>query len=155
LLLRRKLHVPTLLVASVAVDIEPLLVIVLRLDYPLHGYLHTFLAAVPYGFLLGWIMAGLEGVFGPLYRVLLLEGSAPAGRRPFLLAGVAGTVSHVLLDSPLYFDIRPFYPLGVNFLFEPSLTFEIYAFCAITFAIGGLLYLSLWVFRLKPWRKLA
>jgi len=144
-----------MLMASVAVDIEPLLVIVLRLDYPLHGYLHTFLAVGLYGLLLGWIMAGLEGVFGPLYRVLFLEESAPTGRKPFLVAGVAGTVSHVLLDSPLYSDIQPFYPLGVNPLFNLSLTFEIYAFCAMSFGVAFLLYLSLWVLRLKPWKRVA
>jgi len=136
------LHVPTLLVASVAVDIEPFLVLALGLDYPLHGYLHTLLAAVPYGLLLGRVMAGLEGALAPLHRALLLEESAPTGRRLFLLAGVAGTVSHVLLDSPLYLDIRPLYPLSVNPLFAPSLTFEIYAFCAMCFAAGALLYLS-------------
>jgi len=154
LLLRRKLHVPTMLVASVAVDIEPLLVIVLRLDYPLHGYLHTLLAAGLYGLLLGWIMAGLEGVFGPLYRVLHLEESAPTGRKPFLLAGVAGTASHVLLDSPLYSDIQPFYPLGGNSLFNPSLTFEIYAFCAMSFGVAALLYLPPCVLCSKPWKRL-
>ena len=51
--LRRYLHVPTFLAASVVVDVEPLLVLVLGLDYPLHGYLHTFLFASLTGLLLG------------------------------------------------------------------------------------------------------
>jgi len=80
----------------------------------------------------------------------ILEENAPAGRGPFLAAGVAGTVSHVLLDSPLYSDIQPLYPLGANPFFAPSLPFEIYGFCALSFLVGTLLYLSLWALRLKP-----
>lgn len=128
---------PTLLVASVAPDIEPFLVILLGLDYPLHGYLHTFLAAIPYGVLIGYAMSLLERPLGPLYRSLLLEDSV--GESSFLLAGVIGTLSHVLLDSPLYGDIRPFYPIEENPLYDPSL--PIYEFCVLTLLIGALMYL--------------
>ena len=147
--LRRVLHLPTLLVASVAVDVEPLLVVALGLSYPLHGYLHTLPAAVAYGLLLGYAMALLEGRLGPLYRALLLEEKAPAGRGPFLAAGVAGTVSHVLLDSPLYSDIQPLYPLGANPFFAPHLASAVYGFCALSFLAGTLFYLSLWALRLE------
>ncbi|MCC6029559.1 MAG: metal-dependent hydrolase [Candidatus Korarchaeum sp.] len=128
---------PTLLVASVAPDIEPFLVILLGLDYPLHGYLHTFLAAIPYGVLIGYAMSLLERPLGPLYRSLLLEDSV--GESSFLLAGVIGTLSHVLLDSPLYGDIRPFYPIEENPLYDPSL--PIHEFCVLTLLIGALMYL--------------
>ncbi|ACB07380.1 metallophosphoesterase [Candidatus Korarchaeum cryptofilum] len=57
----------------------------------------------------------------------------------FLLAGVIGTLSHVLLDSPLYGDIRPFYPIEENPLYNPSL--PIHEFCVLTLPIGALMYL--------------
>ena len=34
---------PTLFVSSVIVDIEPLCVILFNLNYPLHGFFHSFL----------------------------------------------------------------------------------------------------------------
>ncbi|MCX8170580.1 MAG: hypothetical protein N3E47_01215 [Candidatus Bathyarchaeota archaeon] len=40
--LRRRLHVPTLVLANVIVDLEPFFVLFLGLDYPLHGYFHIF-----------------------------------------------------------------------------------------------------------------
>ncbi|WP_185836490.1 metal-dependent hydrolase [Candidatus Korarchaeum cryptofilum] len=131
------MHLPTLLVASVAPDIEPFLVILLGLNYPLHGYLHTFLAAIPYGVLIGYAMSLLERPLSPLYRSLLLEDRV--SESSFLLAGVIGTLSHVLLDSPLYGDIRPFYPIEENPLYNPSL--PIHEFCVLTLLIGALMYL--------------
>jgi len=145
LLLRKWLHLPTLLVASVAVDIEPLLVLVLKLDYPLHSYLHTFLVAIPYGVAIGYAMTYLEKLFNPLYKALLLEESKSIGKKPFLIASLIGTVSHILLDSPLYEDIYPLYPLKANPLYNPSLTLPIYHFSMWTLLIGALLYLSLWI----------
>ena len=50
--LRRYMHVPTFIVASVILDVEPFLVLQFGLNYPLHGYLHTFLASLFVGFLL-------------------------------------------------------------------------------------------------------
>ena len=147
LLLRKWLHLPTFLVASVAVDVEPLLVLVLKLDYPLHGYLHTFLAAIPYGVAIGYIMIYLKKMFNPLYKALLLEEDRPIGKKPFLLAGLIGSASHILLDSPLYEDIHPFYPLEANPLYNPSLTLPIYSLCIWTLLIGVLLYLLLWILK--------
>jgi membrane-bound metal-dependent hydrolase YbcI (DUF457 family) len=143
LLLRRQLHLPTLLLASIAVDFEPLLVLILRLDYPLHGYLHTFLFAIPCGVAIGYATMHMEKLFDFLYKALLLEEAKPMGRKSFLLAGLIGVSSHVLLDSPLYRDIRPFYPLEANPLYSPSLTLPIYLFCACTLLVGFTIYISL------------
>jgi len=43
LLLFSAVHLPTFMVANVIVDIEPLLVLVFKLDYPLHGFFHSLL----------------------------------------------------------------------------------------------------------------
>lgn len=133
--LRRKLHLPTFLVASVAVDVEPFLVFLFGLDYPLHGYLHTFLLALPYGVMIGYIMFLFERYLGDLWHAVLLEEGF-SSKSPFIVGGVFGTISHVLLDAPLYSDIRPFYPLGVNPIYDPSVTEAIYAFCAVSFLMG-------------------
>jgi hypothetical protein len=112
--LRNYIHAPTFILANVVLDFEPLLVLVFGLNYPLHGYLHTFLAAIVIGFALGLAMFLLEGRMHPLYKTLQLEPETTLQRSRFTIAGVAGAMLHVLFDSPLYSDIQPFFPLNPN-----------------------------------------
>lgn len=49
MLLRRNMHMPTFIVANVILDVEPLLVLILGLKYPLHGYFHTFIIGFFHG----------------------------------------------------------------------------------------------------------
>ena len=141
--LRKYLHVPTFLLASVIVDIEPFLVLVFGLRYPLHGYLHTFLLAIPVGFILGYFMFLLEEFFQPLYKVFLLETSDSLSLKSFIFAGSLGTGLHILLDTPLYADITPFYPITANPFYNPALTLEIYSLCVWMGAFGIIYYLAL------------
>ncbi|MEM0494133.1 MAG: hydrolase [Thermofilum sp.] len=141
--LRKYIHLPTLLVASVVSDVEPFLVLLLDLSSPLHGLLHTFLLAVPAGFVLGVIMHLLEPVLAPLHKALLLEPKEGVGFRGFLLAGAIGAALHVLLDAPLYDDIMPFYPLTVNPLYNPSLSRVVYALCIGLGLLGLIEYVAL------------
>jgi len=110
--LRKYIHAPTFILANVLVDVEPLLVLVLGLNYPLHGYLHTFLLAAFLGIGLGLVMFFLEKFLRPFHRLVLLETDSRPGIGAFAVAGVFGAMLHVLLDAPLYSDIQPFYPLS-------------------------------------------
>ena len=140
--LKRFIHVPTFALGNVVLDVEPLVVLVYGLDYPLHGYLHTLVGALVVGLALGRLMYGLEGAFSPLWRALLLEVGPPR-LGPFLAGGVAGAVLHVLLDSPLYSDIRPLYPAQVNPLYSPGLTSAVYMACTVLGVAGAMYYLVL------------
>jgi hypothetical protein len=151
--LRRYLHAPTFLVASVIVDVEPFLVLFLGSKYPLHGYMHTFLLAVSIGFVLGYTMFLLERFLHRLYRVFLLETDNSLSLKSFVVAGGLGTGLHVLLDTPLYADITPFYPMTTNPFYNPSLTLEIYSLCIWTGAFGILYYLGL--LGLSVYRRLS
>jgi len=146
--LRRYLHVPTFLVASVIVDVEPLLVLVLGLSYPLHGYLHTFLFASLTGLALGHVMFSLDGFLNPVYRALRLVAEEVQGRKAFMVTGVLGAAFHVLLDSPLYRDIRPLFPFTQNPFYNPGLSPGVYSFCVWTGIIGIIWYLGLFIFPL-------
>ena len=146
--LREYIHTPTFILANVILDIEPFLVLILGLEYPLHGYFHTFLLAFFVGIALGYTMQLLEGCLYPLYKMLLLEAYGKTGLRPFVLAGVLGTMLHVLLDSPLYSDIRPFYPLTANPLYNPALSIEVYSLCVWMGILGVVMYVGLIVHRL-------
>jgi hypothetical protein len=144
--LRKYLHVPTFLVANILVDVEPFLVFSFGLDYPLHGYLHTFVVAFILGLALGYGMFLLERILRPLYKTLLLESDATPKLKSFIVAGVLGTMLHVLLDSPLYDDIRPFYPLSANPLLHSASSLEVYSFCVWMGMFGVVFYIALLVF---------
>ncbi len=144
--LRRYLHVPTFLVASVIVDVEPLLVLVLGLSYPLHGYLHTFLFASLTGLVLGYVMFSLDGFLSPVFRALRLVAEGGQDRSAFMVTGVLGAAFHVLLDSPLYGDIRPFYPFTQNPFYNPGLSMEVYSFCVWTGIVGVVYFVGLLIY---------
>jgi len=68
-----------------------------------------------------------------------------------VLASLSGICSHILLDSPLYSDIRPFYPIESNPLQSLNMFtgFGIYAFCILSFTAAGIVYAARLVFRKK------
>lgn len=94
---RRYIHTPTFILANVIVDFEPMLVLILGLDYPLHGYLHTFVMAIFLGLFAGYLMFLLEKSFHKIYKVLFLEEESANRLKPFTIAGVSGTIFHVCL----------------------------------------------------------
>ncbi len=129
------------MVANVAPDLEPLTVLVLGLRYPIHGYFHTFLAAALAGALLGLIMWVMERWLRGLYRLLYLEPPRyRGGLTSYIVAGVAGWGIHVLLDSPLYSDIRPLYPYLANPLYAPYLYRWVNIACVVMIVAGLLMY---------------
>ena len=150
--LRKYMHAPTFILANVAVDIEPLLVLLLRLDYPLHGYLHTFLVALFFGLAIGFVMFYVEKFFHPLYSTLLLEPSGIPPMKTFMVAGVFGGMLHVLLDSPLYTEIQPFFPISTNPLYHSVSSLEVYLASFWLGVLGIILYASLILFH--AYRKL-
>ena len=140
---RKYIHAPTFILANVIVDLEPFLVLFFGLRYPLHGYLHTFLFAILMGLAFGCVMYLLERFLHPLYKMFLFEEANSLGLRSFIVAGALGTGIHVLLDAPLYDDIKPFYPMTANPVYNPTLTPEIYSLCIWLGAFGIVYYLGL------------
>jgi hypothetical protein len=135
-LLRKHLYWPTLIISTVVVDVEPLLVLlgVLR-DYPLHGYLHTFLASAVFGVAVGYATYALRSLVHPLFRRLHLAEEEPTATGS-LLGGVVGWVLHVAMDSPVYSDIRPLLPLQYNPLYvgyvaTPGLLWDVVLVCGL------------------------
>ena len=147
LLLLGYIDFPTFLVGSVIVDVEPFLVLTLNLNYPLHGFLHSFLGGTLLAFILAVAMSRLRRTFSPLMSFLKLEQKLSF--ESVLSASLFGIYLHILLDSPLYSDIRPFYPLSFNPLLSPSIFvgFEIHMLCALSFIGGGIVYAIRFFFR--------
>jgi len=153
MVLLRYIDLPTFLVANVIVDVEPLVILTLglhrtdSLGLPLHGLLHTFLGGTFVALLLALVMRRMRGYLEPLMRLVGLEQvSSP---RSVYAAALSGVYMHILLDSLLYVDIRPFYPSSYNpFLGGMAAAFGVWWFCTVT----GLIGVALLVFRLARTR---
>lgn len=138
LLLLGYIHLPTFLIASVIIDIEPFLVMVLGSDYPLHGFFHSFLGGAIATVVLSLAMVRLDKKIQELMVIFRLEQKSSL--RGVWLASFSGIYLHILLDSPLYMDIRPFYPFENNPFYDIIGGVEIYALCALLLLAGFLLY---------------
>lgn len=109
---QRSLDVPVFIASNIAVDVEPLVVIVFGLQYPLHGYCHTFLVGGLVGLLSGFLAFLFRKPIVDVTSLLRLPYAPSLGK--MLFSGVLGAWLHILFDAPLYADIQPFYPLSVN-----------------------------------------
>ncbi|NQT08918.1 hydrolase, partial [Candidatus Bathyarchaeota archaeon] len=107
---------------------------------------HTFLFASLTGLALGYVMFSLDGFLHPVYRALRLVADGSQDRKAFLVTGVLGTAFHVLLDSPLYGDIRPLFPLALNPFYNPHLSYAVYTFCIWTGILGVVYYVGLLIY---------
>ena len=136
LLLLNYIDFPTFLLANVIIDIEPILVLSLKLNYPLHGILHSFLGGTIFSFLLAMVMARTRA---PLMSYFKLDQTQSF--KSILSASLSGIYLHIILDSFLYSDIRPFYPFDFNPLLRYGmLGFRIYGFCILSFIGAGAIY---------------
>jgi membrane-bound metal-dependent hydrolase YbcI (DUF457 family) len=120
LLLLGFLDFPTFLIANVIVDVEPLLVLVFGLDYPLHGFFHSFLGGTVVALVLALVMNRIRGTISPLLALVRLEQRSSL--KSILCASMSGVYLHILLDARMYGDIRPLYPIDANpFLIQTTL----------------------------------
>jgi membrane-bound metal-dependent hydrolase YbcI (DUF457 family) len=98
---------------------------------------------MPLGLVLGYAMFLLEEFLHPLYEVFLLETGHRLSLQSFVVAGGLGTGLHVVLDTPLYAEMTPFYPMTTNPFHTPSLTPDIYGLCVWLGVFGIIYYLGL------------
>jgi membrane-bound metal-dependent hydrolase YbcI (DUF457 family) len=125
--LKRWIDIPVFVLANVVIDFEPLAVMVFPLNYPLHGYCHTFLIGGILGLLWGLVAYPLKplwrffmGVFGLSYQPTLTK---------MLISGLLGVWLHVFIDSFLYREMNPFFPIKGNPFHEAARYSYIYSFC--------------------------
>lgn len=152
LLLFSYIDFATFLVASVIVDVEPLVVIIFDLDYPLHGFFHSFLGGTIVAFLLAAVMSKVRESLSPLLSFFKLEQKSTF--KNILLASLSGIYIHILLDSWMHRDIRPFYPLNFNpFLSSSTLAgWEVHVLCVWCFIGAATIYV---IKLFLIWRRVA
>jgi membrane-bound metal-dependent hydrolase YbcI (DUF457 family) len=134
---------PTLLLASVILDVEPGSNLILRLlgatpPFAYHGSLHTFIGATLLAFVLSFFLVWLarklrnRAFFGYFWRPTTSA---------ILLACLVGTNLHIFVDSFVNTDMHPFWPYPQNPLLSTIPPLEIYVSCSLLFVLGlALLY---------------
>lgn len=135
---RRFIDLPTFVLANVVIDIEPLTVMLFKLNYPLHGYCHTFLIG---GFLgLFWGVAAWR--YSWILKLLMTKfclSYEPAPAKT-VVSGLLGAWFHILCDAPIYHDIKPFFPYEGNPLLGLISISGMYNACLILFLPATVLY---------------
>ena len=139
LLLLSYVDFPTFLVASVIVDVEPLLVLWWNLPYPLHGFFHSFLGGTLVALLLTALMRKARKSLSSL--LLFFKITQTVSFKKIVLASVSGIYLHILLDSLMHRDIRPFYPLDLNPFLGLSSDLGVYMLCMWSFMGGVIIYI--------------
>src|SRR3989339_740353 len=113
-----------------------------HLDYPLHGYAHTFFI----GTLIGIVWATIYYSRNSFFSKLSIFARLPYRKdfKGILLSCILGVWFHVFLDSPLYSDIRPFYPFEANPLYGVVSANIVYLLCLIFLFPAIILYGLQW-----------
>ncbi len=142
------IDIPTFLIASVIIDIEPFLVLIFHLNYPLHGFFHSFLGGFIVAALLSMVMSKIRRYFTPLITFFKIEQSISF--KKILFSSICGIFLHILLDSPIYMDIRPFFPFEFNPFFRSTVMPGLieYIICVWCF-IGAILVYIIRLFQYK------
>jgi membrane-bound metal-dependent hydrolase YbcI (DUF457 family) len=135
----------TIMMASVVIDLEPLAVIFLNLPLPLHGFFHSYLGASIAALSLSVVVYPLRK---PLNKLVSLFGlHQRSSFRNIIAAGFVGTYSHVFLDSLLYVEMNPFFPIMGNPFLGLFLIEAVYTFCVIAGFVGFAAYVLRVIFK--------
>jgi membrane-bound metal-dependent hydrolase YbcI (DUF457 family) len=120
--------------ANVLVDVEPLYYM-LTDQYPIHRFFHTYVGATLAGLILVLLFALVRRFAMPLLRLMRLED---LGVRAVAIGAFAGTYTHVLFDSMMHPDMRPFAPFSDA---NPLLTLvslrALHGFCLVAGLVGA------------------
>jgi len=137
--LRRWIDWPTFIVSSIIIDLEPFIVLMAGLRYPTHGLMHTFILSIPFGSAVGFILYVFRERYSRLMVNLALTDRA-YGIGAYISAGILGFSLHTLMDSPLYGEMKPFYPLESNPMLGIGVVWLPYIYTAL-YSIGVAVYL--------------
>ncbi|MBP2030214.1 hypothetical protein J2755_001148 [Methanohalophilus levihalophilus] len=102
---------------------------------PIHGPLHTYLGATFLAFL---VVIGIYGERYSLEKVTSrLRMKQDYSLYSIIFGALIGTWSHVLLDSFLYTDIVPFWPMALNPFYGLLISSAVYSLCIACFIFGS------------------
>lgn len=128
-----------LMISNVIVDIEPIIILVFGLKIPLHGFFHSYLGAAILAITTALLINLTKNHLNKILSLLRIQQGSSF--RTILITSFLGAYSHVLLDSFLYGEMNPFYPITGNPFQSLSNSLLAYYFCIVTFILGLILYI--------------
>lgn len=142
LLLFQFLDFPSFLISSVAPDVEGLYIVVFRSFMPHHGLTHTYIVASIIGIIVAVAIYSFKGLTGKIMEKIGLYQTSSF--KKILYTSILGAYSHIFLDSFLYPEMRPLYPLEgnpfVGIASEYVRYVAVYGLCGLSFLIGLVIY---------------
>ncbi|MCK9604693.1 MAG: hypothetical protein M0R66_10080 [Candidatus Omnitrophica bacterium] len=139
-LLVRYVDFPVFILINVVINFEAYVVILLRLNYPQHGYLHTFLIGTLAGVLTAIVLYLWRDKLKKLMGFLRLGYETTF--KKMLFTAIIGVWLHIVLDMPVYADMKPFFPSEANPLYGVISPFRMDVFCVVFFIPAFILYLK-------------
>ena len=133
------LDAPAFIVASVILDIEPLIILIQGHNSPLHGTFHSLTMSIPIAFVLSFIMYALRNVTGSLLEKLNLPQKTNLTK--IIYSSLLGVWIHVVFDSFLYSDLTLLYPFKWNPMLGLVPPNSVYIFCIVCSFIAFITYL--------------
>lgn len=138
----KRWDIVALALGSVILDVECVYKI-LTGDYLLHaGFFHTFAGAIIAGIILGLVLYPFKNKTYCFKHWLRIKQKLSFSM--IMSGSIIGTVSHIFLDAFIYPEMKPFYPLTINPLYNHSTIIVtyilVYAFCIFCFISAGHIY---------------
>jgi hypothetical protein len=119
--------------ANVLIDVEPLYYM-LTGQFPLHRFFHTYVGATLVATATILLFLGARRVARALQRLSI---------RAIAIGAFLGTYSHIVLDSVMHADIRPFAPFSdTNPLLGIVSLGALHLFCVIAGGLGVIVVLA-------------
>ena len=138
-ILRRWIDLPVFVLANIIVDIEVLLVNLIHLGRPYHRYGHTFLIGTAVGAV--WGLVAYLGL--PILSWLMKKIRIPYQTNAFkmIISGILGIWFHVFIDGIYHRDVKPFWPMQKNYLWQLLSHNQVKWICIICLGVLVLLYI--------------
>lgn len=108
LVFKKWIDIPAFILANVAVDIEPLILMIRHTGWPHHRFCHTFIGAGLVGIALALVLFPFRSFLGRLMDLLHLPYQTTFLK--MAVWAVLGGWFHVLIDSICHWDVELFWP---------------------------------------------
>lgn len=135
---RKWIDLPVFVCANIIVDIEVLLIRLMGFGYPYHRLCHTFLIGTIVGTVWGFVAyLGL-----PILSRVMKKIRIPYQTNAFkmIISGILGIWFHVLIDGIFHYDVKPFWPIRKNRLWQLLSASQVKWICITCTVIFLLLY---------------
>jgi membrane-bound metal-dependent hydrolase YbcI (DUF457 family) len=144
LVFKKWIDIPAFVLVNVAVDIEPLILMLRHISWPLHRFCHTLIGAALVG-------TGLAIALFPFRKILskimhLLHLSYEPAVFKMVISGILGGWFHVFIDAIDHWDVQPFLPFNKkNPFFEILSDVQIKEICLVFWLAAILLLVYFYI----------